>query len=290
MSATRAPLLLAMVAVALVWGFNWVVMKSALRDMGMFEFAAMRLWLAAGFLFACLAVMRRPMHVAHRWAVLLTGLFQTGLTTALTMWALDAGSAGKNAVLCYAMPFWVVLFAWPLLHERPVRRQWMAIALAAAGILLMVGGGVSGTLADLGALGSGMAWAMGIVLTKRLGSMKGTDPYAFCAWQTLIGAVALTLLMLAFPGKATHWTPALVLALAYNALLVYGLIWFLWFWVLQNMEAGLASLGTLAVPVVGVLSGVVLLGERPTAPEWSGMALTLVALGITASVAARGGR
>jgi len=290
MNNLRASLFLALGAVALVWGFNWVVMKAALSDMGKFEFAALRLWLAAVFLFACLALMRRPMRVANRWAVLLTGLFQTGLTTALTMWALEAGSAGKNAVLCYAMPFWVVLFAWPLLQERPAPRQWLAITLAAAGILLMVGGGVSGTLSDLGALASGMAWAMGIVLTKRLGSMQGTDPYAFCAWQTLIGAVALTALMLVFPGKETHWTPALILALAYNALLVYGVVWFLWFWVLQNMEAGLASLGTLAVPVVGVLSGVLLLDERPTQLEWTGIALTLVALAITASVAARGGR
>lgn len=290
MSASRAPLLLALCAVALVWGFNWVVMKTALADMGMFEFAALRLWLAAAFLFACLVVLRRPLRVAKPWEVLMTGLFQTGLTTALTMWALSSGSAGKNAVLCYAMPFWVVLFAWPLLGERPGRRQWLAIVLAAAGILLMVGGGVTGTLADLGALGSGMAWAMGIVLTKRLGSMESSDPYAFCAWQTLTGAVALTGLMLLFPGPATHWSPALILALAYNALLVYGVIWFLWFWVLQRLEAGLASLGTLAVPVVGVLSGVLMLGERPTTLEWSGMSLTLVALGLTASIAARSGR
>ena len=287
---TTLLLLLALTAVALVWGMNWVVMKAALRDMGPYEFAALRLWLAAAFLFACLAVLGRTMRVTNPLAVILAGLFQTGLTTALTMWALISGSAGKNAVLCYAMPFWVVLFAWPLLGERPAPRQWVAIGIAISGVLLMVGGGLTGTPSDFGALGSGMAWAMGIVLTKRMGSLKSTDPYAFCAWQTLIGAFGLTTLMLFFPGKATEWTPTLYLALAYNALLVYGLVWFLWFWVLQKMEAGLASLGTLAVPVVGVLSGMLFLGERPTPTDWVGMALVMVALGLTASVAARGGR
>lgn len=277
-------------SVSLVWGLNWVVMKAALADAGVFEFAALRLWLAAGFLFACVLAMRRPLRVARPWAVAVTGLFQTAITTGLTLWALGAGSAGKNSVLCYAMPFWVVLLAWPLLGERPSRRQWLALALAAAGLALLVAGGVGGTLADLAAMGAGVSWALGVVLTKRLQSALATDPLTFSAWQTLVGAVAMGLLALAIPGKSTDWTPVLLLALAYNALLVYGLMWFLWFWVLQRLEAGIASLGTLAVPVVGVLSGVALLGERPTGIEWCGMALTLAALAITASVAARGGR
>jgi len=292
--AGRGPLMLAMGSVSLVWGLNWVVMKVALAGVGAFEFAAMRLWLAAAFLFACVLAMRKPLRVAHPWAITVSALLQNAITTGLTLWALNTGSAGKNAVLCYAMPFWVVLLAWPLLGERPARRQWLALALAAAGLALLVGGGIGGTLSDLAAefaaVASGVSWALGIVLTKRLHGAADTDPFTFAAWQTLIGAAGVSLLTLAFPGKATEWTLALALALAYNALLVYGLMWFLWFWLLQRIEAGIASLGTLAVPVVGVLAGLVFLNERPTALEWCGMTFTLGALAITASVAARGGR
>ena len=71
---------------------------------------------------------------------------------------------------------------------------------------------------------------------------------------------------------------------------MYGLTWVWWFWILQRLDAGIASLGTLAVPVVGVLAGVAILGERPTPAEWAGMALVVAALLITASVSARGGR
>jgi drug/metabolite transporter (DMT)-like permease len=81
-----------------------------------------------------------------------------------------------------------------------------------------------------------------------------------------------------------------IFALAYNALLVYGLMWFAWFWILQRLDAGIASLGTLAVPVIGVLAGMVVLGERPTALEWAGIALIVSALLTTTSIVARGGR
>ena len=167
------------------------------------------------------------------------------------------------------------------------------MGVAAAGLALLVGGGLGGTLADLAAVGPGVSWALGIVLTKRLHSATDTDPLAFTAWQTLVGALGASLVALALPGKAPERTPTLILALAYNAVLVYGLVWFLWFlWflLLQRIDAGIASLGTLAVPVVGVLAGVAFLGERPAASEWLGMGLTLAALMITASVAARGGR
>jgi len=283
----QTPVLLALGSVSLVWGLNWVVMKTALLHAGAFEFAAMRLWLAVLLVFSCIFFLRRPWRVARPAAVALTGFFQTGLTTALTLWGLSTGSAGKNAVLCYAMPFWVALLAWPFLGERPSPRQWMAIGLAALGIGLLFGGDLHGTQAEFAALGSGMSWALGIVLTKKLNVANATDPLAFSAWQTATGAVALTLMMFILPGAAPDHSIALWSALIYNAVLVYGVIWFLWFWILQKLDAGVASLGTLAVPVVGVVSGMVFLSERPSPQEWAGIVLMLLALALTASVAAQ---
>jgi drug/metabolite transporter (DMT)-like permease len=287
--ASRVPAIV-LAAVSAVWGLNWVVMKAALAHIGAMQFAALRLWLAALFLFGCLALLRKPLRVARPWAVAATGLFQTGICTALTLWALAAGSAGKNAVLCYTMPFWVLLLAWPLLGERPSRRQWWALSAAAAGLALLLAGGVAGTLADLAATGAGLAWAVGIVLTKRLNAAQANDPLAFCAWQSLVGAAFLGVLALAFPAAPAQWSATVLFALAYNALLVYGVMWFAWFWVLTRLDAGIASLGTLAVPVIGVLAGMAVLGERPTALEWTGIALIVCALLTTSSIVARGGR
>jgi len=64
--------------------------------------------------------------------------------------------------------------------------------------------------------------------------------------------------------------------------LVSAVCWYLWFWVLARLDAGLASFGILAVPVLGVVFGVLELGERPRSIEWAGIGLIVLALALTA--------
>ena len=273
--------------IALVWGYNWVVLKQAMREAGPFEFLAWRFGVASACLFGAMVVLGKPLRLTHAPQVLLIGLLQTTATFALITWALVAGAAGKSAVLNYTMPFWVVLFAWPMLGERPPRAQRVAIAIAFAGLVLLVHPGAHAGLPELLALASGVAWALGVVVTKRLQTRERVDTLSLSAWQTLLGGLALVALALAFPSGPMHWSPQLVFAVLYNGVLVGGVCWFLWFWALQTLDAGLASLGILSVPVLGVLFGVVLLGERLSTPEWSGIALIVAALALIVLAAAR---
>ena len=268
--------------IALVWGYNWVVLKLAMREAGPFEFLAWRFSIASACLFGALAALRRPLRLTHAPQVLLIGLLQTTATFALVTWALVAGAAAKSAVLNYTMPFWVVLFAWPALGERPPPAQWAAIALAIAGLSLLVHPGAHAGLPELLALASGVAWALGVVATKRLQTRHRVDTLSLSAWQTLLGGAGLVALAIAFPSRPMHWSPQLVFAVVYNGVLVGAVCWFLWFWALQNLDAGLASLGILSVPVLGAAFGVTVLGERLTPTEWSGMALIAAALGLIA--------
>jgi drug/metabolite transporter (DMT)-like permease len=187
------------------------------------------------------------------------------------------------------MPFWVTLFAWPVLGERLGRAQWTALGVALAGLALLLGSGVTPGFSELLALASAVAWAAGVVITKRLQTRHRVDTLALSAWQSALGGAGLVLLALLFPSHATHWTPTLVFALLYNAILVSAICWFLWFWVLARLDAGLASFGILAVPVLGVVFGVLQLGERPQAREWAGIGLIVIALALTA-VAVRASR
>ena len=273
--------------IALVWGFNWVVLKLAMREAGPFEFLAWRFTIASVCLFGALAALGRPLRLTHAPQVLLIGLLQTTATFALVTWALVAGAAGKSAVLNYTMPFWVVLFAWPVLGERPPGAQWAAIALAFAGLALLVHPGAHAGLPELLALGSGITWALGVVVTKRLQTRHRVDTLSLSAWQTLLGGAGLVALAIAFPSRPMSWSPQLVFAVVYNGVLVGAVCWFLWFWALQNLDAGLASLGILSVPVLGAGFGVTLLGERLTRWEWAGMGLILAALALTGAAAGR---
>ena len=273
--------------IALVWGYNWIVLKRAMHEAGPFEFLAWRFAIASACLFGALAALGRPLRLTHAPQVLLIGLLQTTATFALVTWALVAGAAGKSAVLNYTMPFWVVLFAWPVLGERPPPAQWVAIALAFAGLVLLVHPGAHAGLPALLALASGVAWALGVVATKRLQTRERIDTLSLSAWQTLLGGAGLVALALAFPSRPMSWSPQLVFAVLYNGVLVGAVCWFLWFWALQHLDAGLASLGILSVPVLGVLFGVVLLGERPSPIEWWGIAAVVAALCVIALGALR---
>jgi drug/metabolite transporter (DMT)-like permease len=273
--------------IALVWGYNWVVLKYAMREAGPFEFLSWRFAIASVCLFGALAALGRPLRLTHAPQVLLIGLLQTTATFALVTWALVSGAAGKSAVLNYTMPFWVVLFAWPLLGERPPRAQKVAIVLAFVGLALLVHPGTHTGLPELLALASGVAWALGVVVTKRLQTRERVDTLSLSAWQTLLGGAGLVALALAFPTRPMNWSPQLLFAVLYNGVLVGAVCWFLWFWALQHLDAGLASLGILSVPVLGLVFGVVLLGERLSAGEWAGVALIVAALALIALAAAR---
>jgi drug/metabolite transporter (DMT)-like permease len=279
----RGAALGALALIALVWGYNWVVLKQGLRDAGPYEFFSLRFMIASVCLFAALAATRRPMRLTHAGAVLATGLLQTTATFALTGWALVSGAVGKSAVLCYTMPFWVILFAWPVLGERLGRAQWISLGVALAGLALLLGSGVTAGFSELLALASAVAWAAGIVITKRLQTRHRVDTLALSAWQSALGGAGLVLLALLFPSRPTQWTPNLIFALLYNAILVSAICWVLWFWVLARLDAGLASFGILAVPVLGVVFGVLQLGERPRPAEWAGIGLIVVALALTAT-------
>ncbi|MDH3319468.1 MAG: DMT family transporter [Betaproteobacteria bacterium] len=286
MSVRRnGPALAVLAAISLVWGFNWVVLKIGVRHADPFEFLAWRFALAAACLFGAATLLRRPVRLVHAPQVLLIGLLQTTATFALATWALKIGAVGKTAVLNYTMPFWVTLLAWPVLGERPSPAQGVALGVGLLGLLLLIQPhGVPGAPEFL-ALASGIAWGLGVVVTKRLQSRTGIDTLSLIAWQVLLGGAALTVLAVMFPGPPAVWSAELVLAIVYNGVLVSALGWFLWFWALARLDAGLASFGILAVPVLGALFSAALLGERPGGLELVGMALIVVALALAARAA-----
>jgi drug/metabolite transporter (DMT)-like permease len=287
------PALLALVLVPLIWGYNWVVMKSALTYVGPFEFAAMRFVPASLVLLAAMAILRRPLAVKSLGAVALAGILQTAVNTALTLLALRTGPAGRSALLCYTMPFWAVGIAWVGLGERPGRIQLAALLAAGAGLgLVFVGGsGAGGNLAAAAlATGSGVAWAWGAVITRRLMVRARMDTLAMTAWQMLFGGLALWVGAFIFPGRPTSWSPYLVFAVLYEVLPATAVAWLLWTALLQRVSAGVASLAILAAPVLGLAASAVQLGERPRGLEAAGLCLLVAALVLVGPLAVRQAR
>jgi drug/metabolite transporter (DMT)-like permease len=187
-------------------------------------------------------------------------------------------------VLAYTMPFWLLLLAWPLLHERLRAGQWLAVAVAAAGLVLILEPWQrrANLESDLLAIGAGLAWAASAIVAKIVRRDRRVDLLALTAWQMLFGTIFLVLIDLAVPAPPLAFAPQLAWAVAYASVLGTGLAWLLWMYVLDNLPAGIAGLGTLAIPAVGVLAAWLQLGERPHATELAGMLAIAVALAMLA--------
>lgn len=272
---------LALFILAFFWGYNWVVMKSALQFAGVFQFIALRTGIGAVCLFILIAIMRKPFKIKCLPTLLLLGLLQTSGFTGLLMWALVEGGAGKTAVLTYTMPFWVMLLAWPLLGEKLQGVQWLAAILSAMGIVLILDPlhlGADQFSMFLAVL-SGVCWALAVIVAKKLHKKAPElDLLTLTAWQMLFGSIPILIAAWLIPAPAIQWTPYFIGAVIYNAIFCNALAWLLWLYALHRLQAGVASMTSMLAPIVGVIAAWIQLNEVPNPAELWGMLLIGIAL------------
>lgn len=281
----------ALAVLAPIWGYSWVVSKVALDYTQPFTFAALYVSLSAACLFLLLALTRRPLRPPAPAYTVAIGLLQTTGFVGLAVWALELTDAGRVAVLIYTMPFWLLLLAWPFLGERLRGLQWLAVALSFAGLVLVVAPWeLAGVLSSLLAVAAGLAWATSALVIKLLQRREAVDGLRLAAWQMLFGALPLVAVAAFTHTEATQWAAGFVASLTYTVVLGNAVAWLLWLCALRALSAGAAGLGTLAVPVIGVLAAWLQLGERPDAAEAAGMVLIVGALAILSAYGVMGGR
>jgi drug/metabolite transporter (DMT)-like permease len=270
---SRGGAYVAMAVLALVWGSNWIVMKLALTHADPVVFNAQRTLLAVAVLFAAMVLRGGSLRPPSWRAVAITALFQTTLNFGSTTMALAGGGAGRTSVLVFIMPFWTLLLAWPILHERVRGAQWLALACAAAGLVLLVdpwhwSGDVR---PKLWAILSGFGWAAGTVAMKYFQRDRAIDLLNFVAWQMLVGALPFAFMPLLAGSPPTQWSVTQVLLLAYVGILSTALGFLVWIEILRWLPAGTAALNMFVVPVIALLLSMAIFGERLNASEWGGI-------------------
>ena len=289
MPRTRPKVYVALVVLALVWGYTWVAIKVATQDASPLVVAGGRMAIATVILFAILAATGRSLKPTPFVPTLVLGLLQTTGWTLLQTLAVAQAGAGKSAVLGYTMPFWTALLAWPLLGERIAGLRWVALALAAVGLGFVVAPlDPHAFRADGLAVAAGVSWGASAVYAKRLRARHDVDLLSLTTWQLLYGTIPLVALMLLFPAPV-HLTASFVAAMAFISIGGAALGWFLWMFILSRLPAGVAGIASLATPVVGVLSAAIQLHEIPSATQLTGMVLIVVALVVNARSTPPGG-
>jgi drug/metabolite transporter (DMT)-like permease len=271
-----------MLGLVLVWGYAWIVAKMALAYCGPLDLATLRTAVGTATLFPALVWMRGPIWPEHPWEALAVGMVQTAAFLLLNNWALAQGEAGKTSVLVFTMPFWVLLLAWPVLGERIQGVGWLAVALAAVGLVFILAPSRlrTGMVAELLAVLAGICWALGVVISKRLHNRHPVDVYNFTFWQMALGLLPMIAVSFSTSSRPIEWSVEFVVLLLTLGIVATAGGWGAWFYVLRRLPAGTTSMASLGIPVVALGASAIQLGERPMPMELSGMILIGIALAL----------
>jgi len=273
---------LLLVAVVVLWGANWPVMKVGLESMPPVWFAAARMTLGAVSLFAMLAVLGRLKLPTRRDlpVVLTVGGLQMAVFLLLVNSGLQYVGAGRSSILAYTTPLWVMPGAMLLLGEEMNRRKCLGLVLGLCGIATLFNplgfdwGNRDGLIGNALLLGAALVGSIPILHVRA--HKWDSSPLQLAPWQMVLAAVPLTSLSWSTEDwSAVRWSSELGMILAYNGPLATAFCFWATVSVTRALPAVTSSLSLLAVPVAGVLASAVFLGEALTPTLVGGLALIL---------------
>jgi len=271
-------------ALTLAWGFNWTALKVGLSEVPPWTFRSLCLWLGAAVLFIALrAGGQRLVLPTGQWGRLwLLALLNITTWNMLVAFGVGMIPSGRAAILAYTMPVWAVPLSVWFLGERITGTKVFGLALGLGGLALLLLESFAGLgrapLGSLLVLGASVTWALGTVLQKRFPVSMPTASYT--VWIMLLGGAPI------FAGAVLFedWQAmkevgvAAWLGTAYNVFIAFAFAHWAWIKIATSVPVSVFSISMLLIPVVGVLSGMLFLGERPTWAEYAALALVLAAL------------
>jgi drug/metabolite transporter (DMT)-like permease len=281
-----------LVLLTLVWGINWPVMKVGVSGLPgeplsypPLAFRSLSMWLGLPVLGAALLVLKVPFAVPRRhWRELaqLT-LLNMIVWHVIVIIGVQQLSSGRSAILGYTMPVFAALWGRWLYGERLSAAQFVGVASAAAGVLLLLSsefGRLAGApWAALAVVGAAAVWALGTHRLRR--SEIGLPLLTIVFWMTAATAVVMTLLTITFERSAWRAPePHVWGAVLYNAVGVFGFAHAAWFYLARTMPPVASSISVMFIPVLGVFAGAVLLGEVLHWQDFGAVAAIVLAIGL----------
>lgn len=279
----------------LVWGLTFLPMKIAGSHVPPVFAASTRFWIAGLLMLAWAGrdALKVPREAVPR--LVLTGLLANTGNYALMFWGAKFATSGLSAIVNMAtIPIYILLASRVIEGNRIRWPQVLAIALGSAGLGLLFAsramsgmGNASGDpleLWGLAAVATGtLLYAIGSVLTRAIAGSMPTLTIA--AWQTLVGAVGLTVISASLETVTAADMEALIAwpVLPSLATLVIGgsLVGYtIYVRLLRDWGAFRAGLYSFVSPVIAVAAGVIVLSEPFGLPEAAGAVLMFTAAAI----------
>jgi len=278
--------LLPILLLSIVWGCNWPVLKIGVAEVAPLTFRAITLPVAALGMFLVTRWSGESVRIPRAWwgKVATLAFLNIAGWNGFVLFGVQQLPAGRSAIIAYTMPIWSTVIAMAVLNEPLDRRRIVGLGLGMFGMAILLGDDIRhiGT-APKGALmilAAAVLWALGTVLLR-----KWKPPFAqnaLSGWMMLLGWLPLAIMapfldphplsyLATISGKA--W-----FAIVYNMLLAGTIAHWAWFTLARTLPVAVSSMSSLPVPVVGVFAGMVFLGERPGAAEFTALALVLASL------------
>lgn len=265
------------------WGLNWPMLKLGVRELPPVYFRL--LGVIGGTVLTGLyaRVMGISLAVPTRgWGRLFAlALPNMILWYLLGIYGISMIPSGRAAILGYTMPIWAAVIGVVYFGDRPDWRIWLGVSCAFFAVVLLLAGEwqtLSGRPLGAGLmLLAAMSWGAGTHMMRRTRLTMHTAAISF--WTLAMASIALALFSAAFEFDAwriptgVEWLP-----IVYNAVFVLGLCNIIWFTLARSLPPVAAGLSGMLVPVVGVFSGLVILGETPHWRDDIALVLILVSL------------
>lgn len=284
-SGGRVTGILLLAYLSFAWGTNWPAIKIAVLEMPIWQYRATTA-LASGVCLLLYAWMSgQKMRLPRRqWPAL-----GAVTLTNIVLWLIFIGygvklmESGQASLIGFTAPLWVALLAWIFLGEKLSMRRLGALAIGLGGIAVLMWPSLD-SLGErpLGAalvMAGAISFAVGTIITKRVD--WAVPPASYAGWQLVLGGIPIAVIAAASEPMIMHRASTEAwLAVAYTTFAGLVLAYIAWFRIVNIFEAGTASIGTLAVPAVGLLSGAIVLGEPIGWRQLTALAMVLSAVGL----------
>lgn len=274
----------ALLALTLMWGVNWPMMKLSLQQLSPLYFRAITMVLGASWLFVYVAARGERMRPTGReWlSIAALGLPNVLGWHTLSIFGVQELASGRAAILGFTMPIFTVLIGAAFFGERITPRVRLAVVCVSVAIGLLLWHELqrlSGRPAGVAwMLGAAACWALGTLMFRR--AHLTLSPLVVTVWMLLLDSAVVWVLALSLepPPQPASFTPLMWVSLAYGVLINYGFAQLIWFGLARDLPPATSAMSVMAIPLVGTLSATVITREVPHWQDWLAMVFVMVAI------------
>ncbi len=278
--------LLLLIGLTIFWGINWPIMKAGVRDFAPMTFRT--LCMVGGIAVLAAIILQRGLSfriAREHWRE----LFFIGLTNMVawyvfSIYGVKLLSSGRAAILGYTLPIWIAIFGILFFRsgEQAGARLWFGVTAALVGVVFLLAGELSAMSGKpLGAflmLGAAIVWAIGTHLMRR--RKQDTNVIVVTFWCLLLSLLVCG--VFSFFVERSQWVrPPNTIewwAIVYNAVIVFGFCQVAWFRLASILPPVASGLSVMMIPVIGLFSGMVMLGEVPHWQDYVALGCIVLAI------------